>query len=88
MKLTKKSTKTEVETTETVCEITQDEFERLCASTAATTIVQIIGDDLEVEDFMMGVALTKMFADFASNLTKELFNDTNENPDKNEKEEN
>ena len=84
MKLIKKSTKREVETTETVCEITQEEFEKICAETAAQTIVETIGPEADIDDLMMGVAMTSMFADFASNLAKKLFTDTNETHDKKE----
>jgi hypothetical protein len=84
MKLTKKSTKTEIETTETVCEITQEEFEQIGAETAAKTIVQIVGDDPDMEDLLCGVAMSKMFATYLANLVNKLFTDKNENPDKKE----
>ena len=89
MKLTKKSTTTKVETTELVCEICKDEFEKLCAETAAKTIVRFVGADPDIDDFMAGVQLTSLFADFAASITSEMFNDTDktENPDNNEKEE-
>lgn len=82
MKLTKKTVKHEVETTESVCEITQAEFEKMCAETAAQTIVQFIGDDPDVDDLMIGVLVTRLFADYAHNLTNVLFPDTAEDPDK------
>ena len=89
MKLTKKTVKSEVETTETVCEITQEEFDALCAKTAAKTITEFVGDDADIEDLIMGIQLTSLFAQFVSRLDKKLFNDTDtdENPDNNEKEE-
>lgn len=86
MKLTKKSTKTEIETTESVCEITKDEFEQICAGVAAHTVVETIGDDPDVDDVMAGLALTRIFAKLCTNLTDKLFTDPNENND--EKEEN
>lgn len=84
MKLTKKSTKQEVETTETVCEITQAELETICAKTAAKTITDFIGEDANIDDIMMGIAMTSVFADFAARLVSKLFNDTNEPNDKKE----
>lgn len=86
MKLTKKSVKHEVETTETVCEITQAEFDKICAKTAAKTITDYVGDDADIDDLIAGVMLTSLFAQFVSNLDDELFNDTDktENPDKKE----
>lgn len=88
MKLTKKTVKQEVESTETVCEIAKDEFEMICAQTAAKTIANFVGEDPEVADIVVGVHLTSLFADFAARLIVKLFdNDKTENPDKNEKEE-
>ena len=86
MKLTEKTVKQEVETTETVCEITKAEFEDICAKTAAHTIATFVGKDADVEDLIMGIMLSSLFAEFASDMTKKLFGktDTNENPDKKE----
>lgn len=84
MKLTKKSVTTEVETTEIVCEIAKDEFDKICAETAAHTIVDIIGDEPDTDDIMCGVELTKFLAKFVAKLAVKLFNDKTENPDKKE----
>lgn len=86
MKLTQKSTKTEVETTETVCEITKSEFELLCAKVASKFVIRVIGDNPDIDDFVAGISMTHFLADFASDLTIKLFNDTDttENPDKKE----
>ena len=88
MKLTKKSVKHEVETTETVCEITQSEFDQICAKMAADTVTDYIGcDGVDVDDLIAGLTLTALFAEFVSKLDDKLFTDKTENPDKNEKEE-
>lgn len=86
MKLTKKTVKHEVETTEAVCEITKVEFEQMCAKTAAKTITEFIGTDADIDDIVAGIQLTSLFAKFAARLSTELFtdNDTTENPDKKE----
>ena len=87
MKLTKKTVKHEVEATETVCEITQAEFDKICAETAAATVVEQVGTDPEITDMLAGIAMTSLLAEFVANLDKKLFtNDTNTSPDKNEKE--
>ena len=82
MKLTKKSVKHEVETTETVCEITQAEFEQITAKAAAKVITNFV--DRDVEGLIVGIHLTALFAEFAANISKKLFNDTTENPDNKE----
>ena len=89
MRLTKNTVKHEVETTETVCQITQDKFDKICAETAAKTIANFVGDDPEVEDLIVGIQLTSLFAQFVAKLDKKLFDeaDKTENPDNNEKEE-
>ena len=84
MKLTKKTTTKEVEATEVVCEITQAEFEQITAKAAAKVITKFIGDDAEIEDLVLGIHLTSLFAEFAASVSKKLFTDTNENPDKKE----
>jgi hypothetical protein len=85
MKLTKKITTKEVETTETVCEIAQEEFDQICAKTTADVITDYIGKDADVDDLIAGVMLTSLFAQFVSNLDDKLFdNDNTENPDKKE----
>ena len=86
MKLTEKTVKQEVETTETVCEITQEEFDAICASTAAHIITNFVGKDADIEDLMAGIMLSQVFAQFVSKLDEKLFgeNNTNENPDKKE----
>lgn len=87
MKLTQKSIKTEVETAETVCEISKDEFYTICAQTATETIIKEVWDDHDIDAVICGVIMTELLAKFASRLGKKLFNDNTENPDKNEKEE-
>lgn len=86
MKLTKKTVKHEVENTETVCEITQAEFDDICARTAAKLVTDFIGPDADCDDIKAGIELTALFARFVANLDDKLFNDTdtNENPDKKE----
>ena len=85
MKLTKKTTTKEVETTETVCEITQKEFDQICAKTAANVVTDYIGKDADVDDLIAGIMLTSLFAQFVSDLDDKLFgNDKTENPDKKE----
>ena len=84
MKLTKKSVKHEVETEEVVCEITQDEFEKICAEASAQTVVENLPDELDADDLFMGIAMTSLFADFANNICKKLFDNKTENPDKKE----
>jgi hypothetical protein len=84
MKVTKKSIKHEVETTEAVCEITQSEFEQTCAKVAAKTITDFVGEDAGIDDVMMGIAMTSVFADFVARLVGKLFNDKTETHDKKE----
>ena len=86
MKLTTKKVKQEVETSETVCEITQAEFDKLCAETAAQTVVETIGSDADIEDMMAGIAMTSLLAEFVSKLDSKMFgtNDKNETHDKKE----
>jgi hypothetical protein len=86
MKLTEKSTQPEVETTEIVCEITQDEFSQLCTETAASITTKFIGDNPSIDELMAGLALTHILAGFTADLEVKLFHDkdTNENPDKKE----
>jgi hypothetical protein len=83
MNLTKKKVKTEVETTETVCEITQAEFDKICAKFAADIVMAFMGDKPEADDVMAGLQLTAILAEFTSKLDKELFDETktNKNPD-------
>ena len=87
MNLTKKTVKTEVETTETVCEIVQEEFADLCARTAADVITEFMGDTPTEEDFMAGVQLTTLFALFAAKLDMALFDEPKTNKTQNTKEE-
>ena len=68
MKLTKKTVKTEVETTEAVCEITKAEFEQITAKAASKVITNFIGSDADVEDLLMGIHLTSLFAEFAASV--------------------
>ena len=86
MKLTKKSVTTEVETTETVCEITEDEFMGICASTAASIVLDIIGSSPDVSDVLPSILMTDMFAKFSVKLSKKMFADTDK-PENNDKQE-
>ena len=88
MKLTRQTVTQEVKTTETVCEITQDEFDSICAKTAADIVTQFIGDDAGLDDLKAGLELTSLLAKFVMQLDVALFHCKPENPDKNEKEEN
>ena len=88
MKLTEKTVKHEVETTEVVCEITKKEFEQLCAETAANVVIDIVlGDEPDADDVVASLALTRIFAQFANKLENKLFNPTNTNEDPDKKEE-
>ena len=89
MKVTKKSTKREIETTEVVCEISKQEFEAICAKTAADIVTDIMGDDPDTDDIEVGVFMVTVFAKYANTLVNKMFNPkANENPDKdNNKEE-
>lgn len=86
MKLTKKTVKHEVENMETVCEITQAEFDDICAKAAAKLVIDFIGPDADVDDIKAGIELTSLLARFVANLDNKLFSDhdTDENPDKKE----
>lgn len=83
MNLTKKTVKTEVETTETMCEITQEEFSKMCAKIAADTVMKFIGDEPEADDVMAGLQLTAILAEYTSQVEHEMFDETktNKNPD-------
>lgn len=87
MNLTKKTVKTEVETTETVCEITREEFSELGAKIAADTIMNAIGKDADVDDLLAGVAMTALLAEFAARLEMKLFGDTDNDKNPETKEE-
>lgn len=84
MKLTKKSVKHE--TKEIVCEVTQAEFDMLCAKTAAQIVTEFIGDDFDMDGVRAGLELAKVFATFIARLDDKMFDntDTNENPDNKE----
>lgn len=85
MKLTKKSIKHEVETTEVVCEITRDEFSSMSAKIAARIVMENIKGDESADAILAGLAMTSLLAEFCAELETELFdNDSNENPDKKE----
>lgn len=82
MKLTKKKVKHETETTELVCEITKDEFDKLCAETAASTIANMV--DVDIDGLLVALSMTSLLAKFVSNLDNQLFNDKLKNTDKEE----
>ena len=84
MKLTQKTTTHEVETTEVVCEITQEEFDKICAETAASTVSDMV--DVETDGLLVCLAMTDLLARFVSRLDKKLF--TNKTETKDTKEEN
>lgn len=84
MKLTKKTTKTAVETTEIVCEISQEEFSMMCAETVAKLVVSRLDNPIDGEELMHGIAMTALLAEFAHEMDKKLFNYKNENPDNKE----
>ena len=71
------------ETTEIVCEIAQDEFDAICAKTAAALVVDFIGENPDVSDLGAGLSLTSLFAKFVSILDKELFTDKTDNEEEN-----
>lgn len=75
MKRTKKSVKHEVEKTEIVCEMNQTEFDKVCAETAASLVVKLMGSDPTVDDVAAGVAMTSLLAKFVSKLDEKLFNE-------------
>lgn len=84
MKLTEKTIKKEVETSETVCEINRYEFSTLCARLASDLVIETVGEEPDFDDVMAGIAMTAMLAKFAARVEVELFDDTTENPDKKE----
>lgn len=71
MKLTTKTVKTECE--EIVCELNQEEFENVCAETAARTIADFIGDEPDADDIGACLALTHLFAEFTAHLVSRVF---------------
>lgn len=81
MKQTQKITKTSVDKTEILCEISQDEFNTLCAETAADVVVSHLDIPAGGKELMHGIAMTALLADFAYEVTKKMFTYTNENPD-------
>lgn len=83
MKLTKKSVKHEVETTETVCEIAKDEFSKLGAKVAARIVMEHIDGDESAEALLAALAMTSLLAEFCAELETELF-DSKEPNDKKE----
>ena len=85
MKLTEKTVTKEVETSETVCEISRDEFSTLCAKLASALVIETVGEEPDFDDVMAGIAMTAVLAKFAARVELKLFDtDTTENPDKKE----
>ena len=81
MKRTKKPTGH----TELMCEMSREEFEHISAIAAAKLIVEIMGDEPDVKDFAMGLAMTKLFAKLGTRIADAMFgDDTNDNNDKEE----
>lgn len=87
MKLTTKKVKKEVEATETVCEITQEEFHKVCADVAASTVCKYLKGTIAV-DILDALAMTSLIAQFVSNLDDRLFYETDTNTKTNKKETN
>ena len=83
MKLTKKSVKHEVETTEVVCEVSRGEFSKIGAKVAARIVMGNIADDESADALLAGLAMTSLLAEFCAELETELF-DSNEPNDKKE----
>ena len=86
MKLIKKPVTSEVETVETVCEISQAEFSVTCAKIAARFVTDEIGDEPDMEDLAAGLAMAAFLAKYTAQLDSALFDTkpTNENTDKKE----
>ena len=86
MRVTERTVTQDVETTEILCEISQEEFDSTCAKVASKFVIDTLGDDLDIENIMASISMTHILADFVAQLDKVLFNkqDTNENPDKKE----
>lgn len=87
MNLTKKTVKTEVETIETVCEITKEELADVGAQIASDIVMSKIGDELDVHDMVMGLAMASVLAEFMARLELKLFGDTDEDKNPKTKEE-
>lgn len=87
MNLTQKQVKTEVETIETVCEITREEFVELGAYTAANVVTKNIGDNPDADDIVAGLAMTALLAEFMAELELKLFGDTDNDKNPETKEE-
>lgn len=81
MKLTQKS----VEAEETVCEITQHEFDRMCASTASEVVRNILPDEPGPDDLEFMLFLTTVLAKFVHTLDKQLFTEPDTHDKKEEK---
>lgn len=80
MKLTRKPVKSEVETMETVCEITQAEFSTTCAKIAAKFITAEMGDEPDIDDITAGLAMAAFLAKYTAELDTAFFGaNTNEN---------
>ena len=87
MNLTQKQVKTEVETIETVCEITREEFVELGAHTAADVVTKNIGDNPDATDIVAGLTMTALLAEFMAELELKLFGDTDNDKNPETKEE-
>lgn len=81
MKLTTKTVKHEVETTEVVCELTKDEFEQTCAEIASSTVIDSLDGDFSIT---VAIAMTELLVKFSHNLENALFNEPTTNDKKEE----
>ena len=84
MKLTEKTIVTEKKTEELLCELTKEEFEQVCAETAAHFVVEMLDD---VTDITAGLAMTAMLAAYSAELTKQMFNQDDKSNETDNKEE-
>lgn len=87
MNLTQKKVKTEVETAETVCEITCKEFADIGAKVATDVVIKNVGNNPDVDDLVAGLAMTALLAEFMAELELKLFGDTDNDKNPETKEE-
>ena len=84
MKLTEKTTTTETQTTELVCELTEEEFEQLSAETAAHLVVDMMEDET---NYAAGLAMTALLAKYSAKLAVQMFHKTDKSNETENKEE-
>ena len=83
MKLTEKPIETVKQPTELVCELTEAEFRKSSADTAASLVVDMIDGE---DDFAVGVAMTALLAKYSANLAVQMFH-ANDKPNETENKE-